>query len=200
MPSFASLRKPFLFLLALLLGACVQVPPKDDGTKPPTAADVDPAKTEPVQETAKETTGPLKPLAWLEGCWKGAVNQRDYQEHWLPLRGDMMLGASHTVLGNKTQDYQFLRMEVRDGTVFYVIAAPDEKEHRFKLSGETVDQGDTVYTFANVVDAFPKTVSYRKASGGWMYITVEGKLNSTDRKVIYPIRRIDCGSGEFLSQ
>jgi hypothetical protein len=25
--------------------------------------------------------------AWLEGCWRGAVNQREFREHWLPLRG-----------------------------------------------------------------------------------------------------------------
>lgn len=191
--TFSFFKNASLLLPILLLAACAQAPVQDN-TKPPTAADIT------AKEEKQEASGPLKPLAWLEGCWKGAVNHRDYQEHWLPLRGDMMLGASHTVLGNKTQDYQFLRMEVRDDKVFYVIAVPDEKEHRFQLSGETTEQDDTVFTFTNVEDAFPQTVSYRKATGGWMYITVEGKLNGADRKVIYPIRRIDCGSGEFVSK
>lgn len=193
--TFPFFKNASLLLPILLLGACVQAPPKEDNTKPPTAADVS-----PTTEAKPEASGPLKSLAWLEGCWKGAVNHRDYQEHWLPLRGDMMLGASHTVLGNKTQDYQFLRMEIRDDKVHYVIAVPDEKEHRFQLSDETTEQDDTVYTFTNVEDTFPKTVSYRKATSGWMYITIEGKLNGADRKVIYPIRRVDCGSGEFISK
>ncbi|MDR2711347.1 MAG: DUF6265 family protein [Burkholderiales bacterium] len=186
-----------LLFAALLLGACVQTPPKEEG-KAPTAADLTPAVTQP--ENRPEAAEPLKPLAWLEGCWKGAVNHRDYQEHWLPLRGDMMLGTSHTVFGKKTQDYQFLRMEIRDDAVYYVIAVPDDKEHRFKFSGETADQDSTIYAFANVEDAFPQTLSYRKATKGWMYITVEGKLNGADRKVIYPIRRIDCGNGEFIEK
>ncbi|MDR0771361.1 MAG: DUF6265 family protein [Burkholderiales bacterium] len=189
------LVKTVLLLSALLLGACAQTPPQQDTA----AANIDTAAAEQPKAVDKEITGPLAPLAWLGGCWKGSVNQRDYREHWLPLRGDMMLGASHIVLGDKTQDYQFLRMEVRDDAVHYVIAVPNDKEHRFKLSGETTDRDDTIYTFDNVEDAFPQIVSYRKASGGWMYITVEGKLNGADRKVIYPIRRVDCGSGEFLS-
>jgi hypothetical protein len=184
-------------LLALLLVACAQAPLKDSDATPQAAADAAPAA---IVEQAPEATGPLKPLAWLEGCWKGSVNQRDYREHWLPLRGEMMLGASHTVVGGRTQDYQFLRMELRNDAVHYVIAAPDEKEHRFQLSGEATDQEDTIYTFNNVEDAFPQTLSYRKATGGWMYITVEGKLNGADRKVIYPIRRVDCGSGEFVNK
>ncbi|MDR2244835.1 MAG: DUF6265 family protein [Burkholderiales bacterium] len=199
------MKKPFSFfktasllLPALLLGACAQTPLKSEPQTPATA-EVAPATVEAQQtESKQEHSGPLAPLAWLEGCWRGNVNQREFREHWLPLRGDMILGISHTVLGDKTQDYQFLRMELRDDAVHYVIAAHDEKEHRFRLSGETTDQEDTIYTFTNLEDVFPQTVSYRKASGGWMYITVEGKLNGADRKVIYPIRRIGCESGEFL--
>ena len=44
---------------------------------------------------AKPSTPPLtlESLGWLEGCWRGAVNQRDFREHWLPLRGGMIVGA-----------------------------------------------------------------------------------------------------------
>ncbi|MDR2017176.1 MAG: DUF6265 family protein, partial [Burkholderiales bacterium] len=157
MMKFAQLLKALSTgLLALLLVACAQAPLKDSDATPQAAADAAPAA---IVDQAPEATGPLKPLAWLEGCWKGSVNQRDYREHWLPLRGEMMLGASHTVVGDRTQDYQFLRMEVRDDAVYYVIASPNEKEHRFKLSGETTDKEDTIYAFNNVEDAFPQTLS-----------------------------------------
>ncbi|MCL2297428.1 MAG: DUF6265 family protein [Proteobacteria bacterium] len=197
---FSFLKNATLLLPALLLGACAQTPLKSE--PPPTAtADATPAAVAPQPtENKQEATGPLAPLAWLEGCWRGNVNQREFREHWLPLRGDMLLGISHTVLGDKTQDHQFLRMDVRDDAVHYTITAPDEQEHRFRFSGETADQEDTIYKFSNVADVFPQTVSYRRASGGWMYITVEGKLNGADRKVIYPIRRIACESGEFINR
>lgn len=192
----------FIRIIAILfavsfLTACVTNAPKEESlpTHPPTAADVAP-------QTSDEElpAGPLKPFSWLEGCWKGSVNQRDYREHWLPLRGNMLLGASHTVLNGETQDYQFLRMEVDGEDVFYVIAIPEQKEFRFKLISETTDDKDTIFTFNNVADTFPQTVIYRHATNGWMYIHVEGTHNGKPHQVIYPIRRIDCGSGEFLSE
>ncbi|MCL2308993.1 MAG: DUF6265 family protein [Proteobacteria bacterium] len=203
MKSFPFIKNVSLLLPIVLLGACAQPLPKSEETNPPPAVEAAPVAVEEAPQPAEskqETAGPLASLAWLDGCWKGSVNKRDYREHWLPLRGEMMLGVSHTVLGGKTQDYQFLRMEVRDDAMYYVIAAPGEKEYRFRFSGETTDQDNTIYTFANVEDAFPQTVSYRKGKEGWMYITVEGKLNGADRKVIYPARRIDCGSGEVLDK
>ena len=31
-----------------------------------------------------------------------------------------------------------------------------------------------------------------------MYATVEGKVGGAERKATYPMRRIDCESGEFI--
>ena len=55
----------------------------------------------------------LAALAWLEGCWRGTVNKREYREHWMPLRGNMLIGVSQTVSEGRTQDYEYLRLEVR---------------------------------------------------------------------------------------
>ena len=43
----------------------------------------------------------LAPLAWLDGCWRGTVNEREFREHWMPLRGGLMLGVSQTVIGGE---------------------------------------------------------------------------------------------------
>ncbi len=183
------------------LAACVPTNTrKEDGalpTHPPAATDTD---AQAAVSDKEQPAGPLKPFSWLEGCWKGSVNQREYREHWLPLRGNMLLGASHTVFDGKTQDYQFLRMEVDGEDVYYVIAIPEQKEFRFKLAGETTEDKDTIFTFSNVADAFPQTIVYRHASGGWLYIHIEGTHNGKPHQVIYPIRHIDCGSGEFLAK
>ncbi len=189
------------FLLTLSLTACLSTGARQDDdaatSTPPTAtaeAETPPAVVEELPP------GPLKPFSWLEGCWKGSVNQRDYREHWLPLRGNMLLGASHTVVNGETQDYQFLRMEVDGEEVHYIISIPEQKEFRFKLDSQTLDDKDTVFTFKNIADTFPQTIIYRHATGGWMYIHVEGTYEGKPHQVIYPIRRIDCGTGEFLSE
>jgi hypothetical protein len=137
-------------------------------------------------------------LAWLEGCWRGAVNQREFREHWLPLRGGMMVGAGQTVMQDKTQDYEYLRLEARPDGVYYVTLPSGNRESAFKLAAVAPDERNTVYTFNNVVDEFPQHVVYVRATEGWLYASIEGKLKGEDHKVTYPMRRIGCESGELI--
>jgi hypothetical protein len=145
-------------------------------------------------------TSTLEPFGWLQGCWDGKVNQRDFREEWLPLRGDMMIGVSHTVAQGKTQDFEYLRLESRPEGVFYVAVPSGKKETSFRFAGKTLDGAREVFTFDNPVDEFPQRIVYRRGTEGWLYAQVEGKLDGQPRSVTYPMRRVDCASGEFVRQ
>ena len=154
----------------------------------------------PAAEPAKGTVPPLEltSLAWLDGCWRGQVGQYEFREHWLPLRGGLMVGAGHVVFEGKTQDYDYLRLETRPDGVYYVSISSGRKEASFKLTATTVDDKDTIFTFTNPVDEFPERILYRRGVEGWLYATVEGKVKGEDKNVIYPMRRVDCQSGDIL--
>lgn len=143
-------------------------------------------------------------LAWLEGCWRGSVNQREFNEHWLPPRGNLMVGASHIVFQGKTQGYEFLRLEVRPDGVYYVAVQSGQKESAYRLVERSVDEAagrnDELFTFANPALDFPSRIIYRRGAEGWLYATVEGKVGAAPRQVIYPMRRIGCESGEYLKR
>jgi Domain of unknown function (DUF6265) len=158
------------------------------------------AQTPTPVEPAKAPAAPLdvSALAWLDGCWRGDVAKYEIREHWLPLRGGIMVGAGHTVLDGKSSDYQYLRLETRPAGVYYVSIGSDRKETSFKLADSTVDGPDTIFTFTNVAKEFPERILYRRGTDGWLYATVEGKVNGEDKKVIYPLRRVDCQSGAFV--
>lgn len=141
---------------------------------------------------------PLEPFGWLQGCWDGKVNQRDFREEWLPLRGDMMIGVSHTVAQGKTQDFEYLRLESRPDGVFYVAIPSGKKETSFRFSTKTLDGEREIFTFENPVDEFPQRIVYRRGTEGWLYAQVEGKLDGQPRNVTYPMRRVDCASGEIV--
>ena len=170
---------------------------------PVAAQYVAPAKPVAPEPTAptKEVAG-LEPLAWLEGCWRGDVSQREYREHWMPLRGGMLIGVSQTVVQGKVQGYEYLRLESRPDGVYYVATPSGKEETGFRLQEQTVDKtdgrNDTIFTFANPQPEFPQRIVYRRASEGWLYATVEGKVGGADRQITYPMRRIDCESGEFI--
>ena len=57
---------------------------------------------------------------------------------------------------------------------------------------------DEVFVFVNPTLEFPQKISYRRATEGWLYASLDGKVKGVERQVIYPMRRINCESGEML--
>jgi hypothetical protein len=147
--------------------------------------------------TAVDATA-ISALGWLEGCWTGTVNQREFREHWSPLRGGMLLGVGHTVNQGKTQSYEYLRLEPRGDGVYYVAGPSGQREVAFKLASISADDKDSIFVFSNPDHDFPQRIIYRRGSEGWLYATVEGTVKGEDRQVIYPMRRVDCETGEFI--
>ena len=149
-------------------------------------------------EVAPADHGPVAPLAWLAGCWQGTVNQRDFREQWLPYRGGMLVGTGQQVMKGAMQDYEFLRIEARSDAVYFSQFGGDRKETSFRLEGTTTDDKDTIFTFVNASSGYPAHLVYRRGADGWLYETIEGPLNGSDKKVIYPLRRVDCETGELI--
>lgn len=124
--------------------------------------------------------------------------QYEFREHWLPLRGGLMVGAAHVVFQGKSQEFEYLRLETRPDGVYYIAIPSGKKETPFKLTTVAVEDMDTIFTFTNPIDEYPQRIIYRRGIDGWLYATVEGKTGSKEQKVIYPMRRIDCQTGSFI--
>jgi hypothetical protein len=167
-----------------------------------TSAAAQTAPAPPAAESKTQEGAALAPLAWLEGCWKGTAGPREFREHWLPLRGNMLIGASHTVVNGKTDGHEYLRMESRADGVYYVVAPAGKSEAAYRLTEQSVDRtdgrDDAIFTFASSGLEFPQRIVYRRASEGWLYAMVEGKVAGADRQATYPMRRVDCESGEII--
>jgi hypothetical protein len=142
----------------------------------------------------------IEALAWIKGCWRGSVNQREFREHWLPLRGGMLIGAGQTVVAGQTQDFEYLRIESRPDGVYYVAAPSGRNEAAFRLTETTGDDRSAEFTFTRAGNDFPERIVYRRGAEGWLYASAEGRVGGEARKVIYPMRRIGCESGEVLGK
>ncbi len=117
----------------------------------------------------------------------------------MPGQGDIMVGVGQVALDGRMSDYEYLRLESRDGAIVFSQFSGDRKEVAFRLATTTTDEKDSVFTFTNTVDAFPARLIYRRSGvDGWLYETVEGSLNGADKRVIYPLRRIDCETDEVI--
>jgi hypothetical protein len=192
--SYRRLRAALTGSAALLLLTAWTARAQAPAAPPPVPAaggNAPPAQSAPPGST-------LDALDWLQGCWKGSVNERDFREQWLPSGGGMMIGAGHTVMQGKTQDYEYLRLETRPDGLYYVTLPSGQKEASFKLSGTLHDEHSDadIWTFTNTADAFPQRILYRRGHEGWLYAGVEGTLNGEDREVIYPMRHVNCETGD----
>jgi len=201
LPARSAFAVPWLACaLALALASSVALA-QTAGTQEPAPTAAPAAPTAVATPAAAVNAAPtLESLGWLHGCWDGKVNQRDFREEWMPLRGDMMIGVSHTVSQGKTQDFEYLRLESRPEGVFYVAVPSGKKETSFRFSDRKQEGDGELFTFESVVDEFPQRIIYRRGSEGWLYAHVEGKLNGQPRSVIYPMRRVDCKTGELIRQ
>ncbi|HZI84394.1 MAG TPA: DUF6265 family protein [Casimicrobiaceae bacterium] len=177
----------------------------------------------PADAAAPSERASLDALGWLRGCWLGSVNRREFLEQWSPPRGGMMVGFSHTIVAPKfqgtvkdkmeaagkppadpskdrTQDFEYLRLEQRADGVYYVAVPSGKKEVVFKLSDVSEESGAKVFTFTNVVDEFPQRISYRRGAEGWLYAQVTGKTGVAGSDVVYPMQHIDCATEALLKE
>ena len=112
--------------------------------------------------------------------------------------GDMMIGVSRMALPDKVSSYEYLRLESRADGIYYVAAQKGKAESAFKLTKAGKDRADEVFTFSVEGTGFPTSITYRRGSGGWLYVEVAGVAQGRDHKVTYPFRRVSCETGEFI--
>lgn len=134
-----------------------------------------------------------------------------------------MVGFSHTVIGprmqgtlkeqmdavgkpasdhsqDKTQDYEYLRLEQRPDGVYYVAVPSGKREVSFRLSDVKDESSGTAFTFTNLVDEFPQRIIYRRGREGWLYAQVTGKEGVTGSDIVYPMQHIDCATDALLKE
>lgn len=201
--------QPLRVLVAYVAAALVTFAADGQTTAPPATQPVAPPATPPSTQAAAPpatqsvapATAPATPpqsfeaLAWLRGCWEGKVARREFSEQWQSARGGMMIGSSQMVVGRRTQDYTYMRIESRPDGLYYVAVPSGKKELAFKFAGVEDDKGVKVFTFSSPQDEFPQRIVYRQNEQGSMFAQVGGKVDGKDKEVSYPMHRVDCVTG-----
>lgn len=106
----------------------------------------------------------LADLSWISGDWQTAPGgRRQIEEHWTAVAGGSMMGVSRTIAGDKTVEFEYLRIEQRADGIYYV-AHPKARcpGTDFKLTSVSATEA----IFENPQHDFPKRIIYRKTEGG----------------------------------
>ena len=130
----------------------------------------------------------ISELAWLSGDWQTAPGGRALiEEHWTVPAGGTMIGMGRVVAGEKTAEFEFLRIEQRGNDLYYV-ANPNANcpQTDFKLTRLT---GQEVI-FENPAHDYPKRVMYRKNSDGSLVAGIDGGEGTKSQSFSYlPMRK-----------
>jgi Domain of unknown function (DUF6265) len=112
-------------------------------------------------------------LAWMAGSWSGRDGADDHEEHWTAPRGGALVGMHRTVRDGRMVEFEFIRIEERDGTLAYV-SMPGGKSPATVFTLKSID-GERVM-FENLAHDFPQRIIYWKAAGD-LGARIEGNLN-----------------------
>jgi hypothetical protein len=124
-----------------------------------------------VAERATAQEKDLQTFAWLTGVWETTQGARRVEEQWTAPTSNTMLGLSRTVIGGKTAEFEFLRIEKRGAEIFYVPQPGGRPPVSFKLTSS--DAG--TYIFENTTgDDRVKRIEYRREGEDGLYARVEG--------------------------
>ena len=143
--------------------------------------------TTSTQTQATETRQTIGDLAWMSGDWQTAAGGRaQIEEHWTTPAGGSMIGMARTIAGDKTVEFEYLRLEQRADAIYYVAhpkaRCPGTDFKLTRLSGQEA-------VFENPQHDFPKRVIYRKNSDGSLTASIDAGEGTKSQKFVYlPIR------------
>ena len=135
---------------------------------------------------ASTQTPTLTDIAWIAGDWQTAPGgKRQIEEHWTAVAGGSMMGMSRTVAGDKTVEFEYLRIEQRADGIYYV-SHPKARcpGTDFKLSRASATEA----VFENPQHDFPKRIIYRKGGDDSLTASIDGGEGT--KATSFPFKRM----------
>ena len=130
-------------------------------------------------------------LSWLAGCWQSTRGDRSIEEQWMAPRGRTMLGMSRTVTGVRTRQFEYMRIEEREGKLVFTARPSGQEEASFRSSEVTPSSA----VFENAAHDFPQRIIYRLNGDGSLTARIEGEQAGKLQGVDFSMRRSNCGTG-----
>jgi len=139
---------------------------------------------------SRSAESPAAPdFGWLGGQWCHEAGGELIEEHWLPARGDLMLGLSRTVKAGKTVSFEFLRIIHEGGGTNYLAQPQGAAPTAFRLTAS----GTGWARFENPRHDFPRRVEYRRTAKG-LHAEIAGPKEGGGELVI-PFDYRPCRAG-----
>ena len=138
-----------------------------------------------------EPTG-IQRLAWLQGCWEAASQERTIEEQWMAPRGKSMIGVSRTVRGDSLAGYEIMVVREQRDQLAYE-AHPSGQPSAVFLSRTVTDSS---VLFENAQHDFPQRIGYQRNGPSALLAWIEGTQRGQVRRIDFPYRRATCAGSQ----
>lgn len=115
----------------------------------------------------------LDGLKWLTGCWVQTADGKTVEEHWTDGAGGVMLEVGRTVKDGQLRDYEFTRIEMKDGVLTFTADPMDQPEASFTAKAQSADSIE----FENLAHDFPQHVRYRSIGPDDLHAEIDGSVD-----------------------
>ncbi len=127
-------------------------------------------------------------LAWLQGCWLRESGSLVTEEHWMAPRAGTMIGMSRTTRGDRTVEWEHLRIESRGDSLLYIATPSGQRETAFHATLTS----DSAATFENPAHDFPQRIHYRRIGADSLLARIDGMRQGQARAIDLNFRRTTC--------
>ncbi len=132
----------------------------------------------------------IQRIAWLQGCWEFVSADGSIEEHWMPPRGDSMVGVSGTVRDGSLVSYELVVVRERGDRLAFE-AHPSGQPAAVFLSSTI---GEESVVFENPQHDFPQRIGYQRLGTGLLG-WIEGTQDGQVRRIDFPYRAAVCSGG-----
>jgi len=132
----------------------------------------------------------VEKLAWLTGCWLVDGAEPGTGEQWSTAAGGTILGASRTVKGGKTTEFEFVQIRITEpGQLAYIVQPSGKAPVIFNLLRQDKPRE---FIFANLDNDFPSRIIYRHDSDRILHASITGTLKGKFTTIDFPMTRTHC--------
>jgi Domain of unknown function (DUF6265) len=131
--------------------------------------------------------GPLQELAFMTGCWRGAVSDSaTIEETWTAADGDVMLATTRYLQGGRVVGWEFSRIQADSAGIALTPYPDGEPAPAFRMRSEAPGR----VVFSNPENDFPADIIY--SGDGKSALTV--RLEGSGRQVEWRMLPGACGT------
>ena len=100
----------------------------------------------------------VEQLNWISGHWCSDSDNGRIEEIWLPVHGQVMVGMSRALAGERTSSFEYMRIVLGEHGPAYIAQPGGRPPVSFLRS----DGGKNWVRFANPEHDFPQRIEYRR--------------------------------------